>query len=262
MANYQTILYERNNWVALITLNRPERRNAITNAMLSELMQAFKNAQEDAAVRAILLTGAGKGFCAGQDLQDLPRDMGDNYIYEHLATRYNPLIALIRGIEKPIIAAINGIAAGAGASLALACDLRIMADDASLLQAFSNIGLIPDSGSTWFLVRQVGYSRAFELTIEGERIPASRCLELGLTNRVVAAESLLNEARSWAEKLARRATYAIGLTKRAMNKAMTSTLMDAMETEAQLQQLASESQDFVEGMKAFQEKRPPVFQGR
>jgi 2-(1,2-epoxy-1,2-dihydrophenyl)acetyl-CoA isomerase len=262
MSDYQVILYQVENGVATITLNRPDRLNAFTNELLAEISQALKSADRDNAVRAILVTGAGRGFCAGQDLDSLPGQISEHYIYDHLMEHYRPVIKLLRTIEKPILAAINGPAAGAGASLALACDLRIMAKDAYLLQAFNNVGLIPDAGSTWFLVRQVGYSRAFELAVEAERIPAERCLELGLANRVVEPEALMSEARAWAEKLAQRPTYAIGLTKRAMNRALTNTLLEAIEYEAHLQQLAAQSEDFTEGRQAFQEKRRAVFKGR
>jgi 2-(1,2-epoxy-1,2-dihydrophenyl)acetyl-CoA isomerase len=261
MSEYQTILYEVDRSVATLTLNRPERLNAFVNEMLAEITQALKSADRDSAVRAILITGAGRGFCAGQDLKSLADEVGDNQMYEHLMTHYRPMLKLLQDIEKPILAAINGPAAGAGASLALACDLRIMSKEAYFLQAFNNIGLVPDVGSTWFLVRQVGYSRAFELAVEAERIPAERCLALGLVNRVVEPEALLPEARAWAEKLAQR-PYATGLTKRALNRAMTSTLLEAVEYEAHLQQLAAESEDFAEGKQAFLEKRPAVFRGK
>jgi 2-(1,2-epoxy-1,2-dihydrophenyl)acetyl-CoA isomerase len=262
MAEYQTILYQVDQGVATITLNRPERLNAFTDQMLLEITQALKSADKDETVRVIVISGAGRGFCAGQDLNSLPETISEHQLYDHLMDHYRPMIKLVRTIEKPILAAINGPAAGAGASLALACDLKIMAKTAYLLQAFNNIGLIPDAGSTWFLVRQVGYSRAFELAVEADRIPAERCLELGLVNRIVEPDALLPEARAWAEKLAQRPTYAVGLTKRAMNRALTSTLMEAIEYEAHLQQLAAQSEDFAEGTKAFKEKRPAVFKGK
>jgi 2-(1,2-epoxy-1,2-dihydrophenyl)acetyl-CoA isomerase len=261
MTTYQTILYQTKNNVATLTLNRPERLNAFTDEMMLEIHDTLQRARDDSSIRAIVLTGAGRAFCAGQDISSF-QNLEDYDVEKHLLATYKPMIELMRAIEKPIIGAINGVAAGAGCSLALACDLRIMAEEASLLQAFSNIGLIPDAGSTWFLVRQVGYSRAFEIASEGERIPAQRCLELGLTNRVVKGDVLMVEAQAWAEKLAQRATFAIGLTKQAMNYAANSTLLEAIEFEARLQKRAAASQDFVEGVAAFKEKRKPLFEGR
>jgi 2-(1,2-epoxy-1,2-dihydrophenyl)acetyl-CoA isomerase len=262
MSDDNVLLYEAKEGVATLTLNRPERLNAFTDELLAALNKTLKEADRDSAVRVILITGAGRAFRAGQDVSNFGGERPPNGIYDHLIAQYRPVIKQLHTIEKPIIAVINGIAAGAGASLALACDLKIMSTKASLLQAFSNIALVPDSGATWYLVRQVGYSRAFEIAIEGEKIPAERCLELGLVNRLADPDALLAEAQAWAAKLAQRPTYALGLTKRAMNKAMTSTLLEAIEYEAHLQQLASESEDFAEGTAAFKEKREPVFKGR
>lgn len=262
MADYQTILYATDQNVATITINRPERRNAVTQEVLSELLRAFTRAGDDDTVRAIVLTGAGQGFCAGQDLSAFGGIASGEQVRRAVLDYYKPLITCMVTLPKPIIGAINGAAAGAGASLALACDLRIMAEDAVLMQAFSNIGLVPDAGSSWFLVRLVGYSRAFEIAIEGERISANRCLALGLTNRLTMPEQLLTEAQSWAQSLAHRPTLALGLTKQIMLQATQQTLDAIIELEAELQAKAVISHDHKEGVTAFMEKRKPVFQGR
>jgi 2-(1,2-epoxy-1,2-dihydrophenyl)acetyl-CoA isomerase len=263
MSDEKTVLYDVVNDVARITLNRPDLYNAFTEAMLSELGQALKTADRATEVRAVVISGAGRGFCAGADLSRFTNGpVSDNFVYDYLMTYYLPVIKAIRTMEKPVIGAVHGSAAGAGAALALACDLRVMADNANIALAFSNIGLVPDAGSTWFLVRQVGYSRAFEIAAEGEKIPAQRCLELGLANRLAQSEALLDEATAWAEKLAQRPTYALGLTKRAMNASLTNDLFAAIEYEAHMQQLAIVSLDHKEGVTAFVEKRAPVFRGR
>ncbi|NJN81386.1 MAG: enoyl-CoA hydratase [Caldilineaceae bacterium] len=262
MAEYTTIHVVHDTSIATIVLNRPEKRNALTIPMLQELAAAFAAIEGDPQVRAVVLAGAGKGFCAGQDLAIFEGSTTADDVRDAILKYYRPLITKMCELDKPIVGAINGVAAGAGASLALACDLRVMAEDASILQAFSNIGLVPDAGSTWFLARHLGYSRAFEIAVEGEKISAHRCLELGLTNRIVPAETLLESARAWAYSLAQRPTLAIGLTKRALMQAFTNTLEQSIALEAQLQREAIVSNDHREGVRAFSEKRTPRFSGQ
>ncbi len=259
--NYQTILYNAEEGVATVRLNRPDRRNALTSEMLSELHTAVVAAANDPAVRAIVLTGEGPTFCAGQDLSIFTGQLDGHAVREAIVKYYKPLIMAMVEIEKPIIGAINGGAAGAGASLALACDLRVMGDDSYILQAFSNIGLVPDAGSTWFMARLVGYSRALQLCIEAERIPAARCLEWGLCNRMVPAGELQSAAQAWARSLAQRPTLAIGWTKQALCAAMTTTLEASIHLEADLQAQAVQSADHREGVMAFMQKRAPQFRG-
>jgi len=261
---YETILSETVDGVLTLTLNRPDVLNAVTDAMLAELQSAFRDAERDAAVRCIVLTGAGRGFCAGQDLNmrggaaDAPRpSVGD-----HLREGYNPLVRRIRAIEKPVIAAVNGVAAGAGANLALACDIRIASEAASFVQAFVKIGLVPDSGGTLFLPMLVGYAKAAELAFTGDRIGAAECLRLGIVNQVVPADAFAETTRALATRLAALPTRAIGLTKRAFNRAMMPDLDAVLDYEADMQTLASRTQDNKEGVAAFLEKRPPRFTGQ
>jgi 2-(1,2-epoxy-1,2-dihydrophenyl)acetyl-CoA isomerase len=255
-------LYAQEDQVAQITLNRPERRNALNAQLNQDLLAAFGHARDDESVRAIVLTGSGRGFCAGADLSDFAQQPTAEQVYDGILTSYQPLMGLITTIEKPVIAAINGVAAGAGAALALACDLLVMAEDASLMMAFSNIGLVPDAGACWFLLRQVGYGRAYQIAIEGERISAASCLQFGLTNKVVAADQLLPEAQAWAAKLAKRPTLALGLTKHALNYAARHDLASTIEYEARLQKQTIPSHDHLEGVRAFAERRSPEFKGR
>lgn len=261
MTTYQTIQYFVENAVALISLNRPERRNALTAELLSELLQACETVRNDPAVRAVVLTGEGPTFCSGQDLSIFTGKIEGHVVRDAVIKLYKPLILTMVELEKPIVGAINGGAAGAGASLALACDLRIMAEDSYLLQAFSSIGLVPDAGSTWFMARQLGYSRALQLCIEAERIPAARCLELGLCNHVAPAAELRAEALAWAQKLAQRPTLAVGWTKQALAAAVTTTLEASIHLEAELQAQAVATQDHIEGVTAFLQKRAPQFKG-
>ncbi len=262
MANYQTIRYETDQNVAIITLNRPDRRNALTQEMLTELAAAIETTRGDDNVRAAILTGAGKGFCAGQDLGSFGGIPEPEEVRNSINTYYKPVIMGLCTLPKPVIGAINGAAAGAGASLALACDLRIIAQDAFIMEAFSNIGLVPDAGSSWFLVRQLGYSRAYQVAIEAARIPSGRCVDLGLANKMASAESLMAEALAWAHALAARPTLALGLTKQAMMQMPTVSLEEAIAIEADMQAQAIRSHDHREGVTAFMEKRPPAFQGK
>ena len=262
MSQFDTLLLDTQNNVATITLNRPERRNAMNTTLNQELTTAFTQVGEDETIRAVLITGAGKGFCAGADLTAFSQMPIPDEIYEAVVTSYQPMMAQLVMMKKPVVAAVNGVAAGAGMALALACDLRLMADDASLMMAYSNIAFVPDAGASWFLARLVGYSRAYELAIEGERIPADRCLALGLTNKVVPAASLRVEAQAWTERLAKRPTLALGLTKHTLHHALLNDLASTIEYEAQLQKQTAVSQDHREGVMAFIQKREPNFTGK
>jgi len=247
--------------VATLTMNRPERRNALHPSLDRDLRAAVDHVTDDAKIRAVVLTGAGDGFCAGADLSVLKDGPTPEELYEHLTTRYLPLVEALRACPKPVLAAVNGIAAGAGMALALACDLRTMAKDASMLMAFSQIGFVPDSGASYFLVRQVGYARAFELAAEAQPLPADRCVDLGLANRVYPAADLLAETKDRAHHLAQRPTTALALTKEALQHAQDHELKESIEFESELQMNALQTRDHREGLTAFLEKRAPEFTG-
>jgi len=246
--------------VATITLNRPDALNALTVPMKQALLAAFRRVERERAVRAVILTGAGRAFCSGQDLRERLEPEAAPLGVE-VRERYNPIVRAMRGLPKPIVAAINGVAAGAGASLAMACDIRIASDEASFALAFGRVGLVPDSGATWFLPRLVGATRAAELALLNDPVSAADAVRLGLIGRVVPAAELAAEARAVAARLAAGAPRAIALTKRALDAAWTHDLDAALEYEARLQDLAGRTNDHAEGMAAFMAKRRPRFTG-
>ncbi len=259
---FETCTLQLKNGVALVTLNRPERRNALNMPLLADLNAVFAQIAGDDAVRAVVLTGAGKGFCAGADLGDFQQTPTAEEVYQGIIENYNPLMNRIMSLPKPVITAVNGAAAGAGASLALAGDLRIMGESAFMMMAFSNIGLVPDGGACWFMIREMGYARAYQMAIEGGKVDAEQCVAWGLANKVVADDALLNEAVAWAEKLAQRPTLALGLTKQALNHAAMHDLASTIEFEARLQKQTIPSHDHMEGVTAFLQRRKPNFQGK
>jgi 2-(1,2-epoxy-1,2-dihydrophenyl)acetyl-CoA isomerase len=257
MAEVET---SRDGAVLAITLNRPDVLNAFNRAMHEGLAAALKDAH-DAEVRAVVVTGAGRAFCVGQDLTEF-RDAAEGDIAERLRAGYHPTIQAIRSLEKPVIAAVNGHAAGAGLSFAAACDLRIAAADALFIPAFINIGLIPDSGGTFFIARLLGASRAFEWMTSGRRLTATEAQEWGIVSEVVETERLSERAMELARELAAKPTRAIAMTKRLFDAASTNTLEEQLELEAQLQSAATKTEDFREGVSAFLEKRDAEFKGR
>ena len=259
-----SILLDIAEGVATVTLNRPERLNAFTGEMHGELRQAMATIKADASVRALLITGAGRGFCAGQDLSERMMspatarvDVGDS-----LGKNYNPLLKTLRALPMPVLCAVNGVAAGAGCNLALACDIVIAARSASFLQAFARIGLIPDAGGTYTLPRLVGTARAMAAAMLAEQISAERAEQWGLIWKCVDDDKLSDEARALARHFATQATKALGLMKRAIYASAANTFDQQLDLERDLQREAAHSEDFHEGVTAFKEKRPAKFTGR
>lgn len=252
------IKYEQHGAVAVITLFRPESMNAFDTELRAALVDAFARAHADDSVRVVVFTGEGRCFSAGADLKaGIERD-----VEEILQIEYRPVQEAIANIPKPVIAAVPGSAAGIGLSMALQCDLMIMADNAFLLSPFTTISLVPDGGLNWLLVRQLGYRRAFQLSVEAERIPADRCVELGLANKAVPAEQLQSAALEWAQRLAQRAPLSLAATKKVMRLAADSDWSAAYDLEAKLQGELLGSDDNKEGIQAFFEKRPAEFKGK
>jgi len=261
----QTIAVSTSDHICTITLNRPDVLNAFNDQLTTELGDALKSAERDANVRTIVVTGAGRAFSSGQDLGDLKEKYVPGYVPnlgDDLRRRYNPIIKRIRDMEKPIIAAVNGVAAGAGCSLAMACDLRIASDQASFIEVFINVGLIPDSGSTFMLPRLVGLGKAMELCCTGQKVDAAEALRLGLVNQVVPAAELAAATHKLASRLASLPGRAIALTKRLLNQSLQNDLDAQLEAEAYDQETAGKTADHYEGVAAFLEKRKPTFQGK
>ena len=261
---YETIIVEKKDQIARITLNRPQALNALNEKMGEELNAALKEVERDPETRCLVITGAGRAFSAGEDVSGLKeRYAGGAHpsLGDHLRKKYHPIILRIRNMEKPIIARINGIAAGSGASIALACDIRIASEEAGLKQAFIGVGLVPDSGSSYFLARTLGLGRALELIMTGRTVGAKEAEAFGLVNKTVAAADLDKTVDEMAERLSNGPTKALGLSKRVVNRASVLELSEALEYEAQNQDIAGKTKDHLEAVRAFLEKRQPRFSG-
>lgn len=257
---YKFIKYELENGVATVTLNRPEVYNAVNDGVTYELQDVFKKIGNDTEARVVVLTGEGKAFCSGQDLKAVMGEEKDSFM-NVLKKRYNPLIKLMRELPKPIVGRINGVTAGAGCSLALACDIIVADETAKFTEVFVNIGLVLDSGSSYFLPRVVGSTKAFELATMGSRFTGKEALEMGIANKAVPADQLDEAVKYYTDYYASAPTKAIGLMKKMQNKSGFSSLDQMLEYEALCQEIAGNSADYEEGVNAFLEKRKPKFKG-
>ncbi|MFY4777317.1 enoyl-CoA hydratase-related protein [Metabacillus sp. RGM 3146] len=256
---YGSIKFEQKNGIAWLTLNRPEKYNAFTEQMNEEITDALKITANDENIRCLVITGEGKAFSSGEDLSGIVEVTNHGEI---LRNRYNPMILALARLEKPVIAAVNGVAAGAGFSLALACDFRLSSEKASFIESFIHVGLVPDSGQFHFLPKIVGAAKALELAILGEKISAKEAKELGLVTKVIETENWSQEIEAFAGKLASMPTKAIGLIKRTLRESMSLNLEEILEKEAFAQRIAGLTKDHHEGVSAFLEKRDAVFQGK
>lgn len=261
MKTYQYLKYTVAQGVATITLNRPDVYNALNDEITYELQDALKTVAKDELARVVVLTGAGKAFCSGQDLKAASGDQKRSFL-QSLHKRYNPIVSAMRNLPKPIVCRLNGVAAGAGCSLALACDVIVAADEATLIEVFINIGLVPDSGSSYFLPRSVGMNKAFELCSMGNRVKAPEAVAMGLINKSVPSNELDTAVNVYTDYFATAPTKSIGLIKKMLNKSATSSLDEMLEYEAYCQEIAGTSADYQEGVTAFLEKRKPDFKGK
>jgi 2-(1,2-epoxy-1,2-dihydrophenyl)acetyl-CoA isomerase len=257
---YETVLTEDRDGVRTITLNRPDVLNAFDSRLAEELLDALTKAADAAEVRCVVLTGAGRAFCSGADLRG--HKPGETPLGQLVRSRYNRIVLRLRTMEKPVIAAVNGVAAGAGCNLALAADLRLASDRAAFIEVFTRVGLVPDSGGMWLLPRFVGVGRALEMMFFADPIDAAGAERLGLVNRVVPHDELMPRTLEWAARLAQGPTRAYGLIKRGVDRALALDLRGGLDYEAFLQEIAGRSDDHREGVAAFLEKRPPSYVGR
>lgn len=258
---YTFLKYEVTEGVATITLNRPDVYNALNDEITYELQDALKAVAKDEKVRVVVLTGEGKAFCSGQDLKAASGQQKRSFL-ESLHKRYNPIIRAMRNLPKPIVCRLNGVAAGAGCSIALACDVIVATEEAQLIEIFINIGLVPDSGSSFFLPRTVGMNKAFELCSMGNRLKATEAASIGLINKAVPVTELDATVKGYTDYYAKAPTKSIGLIKKMLNKAQTSSLDEMLDYEAYCQEIAGTSHDYKEGVQAFLEKRKPEFLGK
>lgn len=258
----QPILKTIDGNVATLTLNRPQAFNSFNREMALLFQVELQLCRDDKSIRAILITGEGKAFCAGQDLKEVTTPELNPGFKKILKEHYNPIIELIRNIEKPVVCAVNGVAAGAGANIALACDIVIASENASFIQAFSKIGLVPDSAGTFFLPRLIGFQKATALMMLGDKVSAKEAENLGMIYKALSAEDYLAEAQNTAQILSKMPTKALGMTKRLLNKSMTNNLTEQLALEGELQIEAAQSEDYAEGVDAFVNKRKPEFKGR
>jgi 2-(1,2-epoxy-1,2-dihydrophenyl)acetyl-CoA isomerase len=255
------ITADQNESILYITLNRPDKLNSFTDVMARQLQEKLKNTDENKEVRCVLLTGRGKAFCAGQDLPEVLEKGRNHALGDTVRSNYNPIIKTIRKLEKPVVCAVNGTAAGAGANIAFSCDLVLAAKEAVFVQAFSKIGLIPDSGGTFFLPRLIGLQRSNIIYLLDEKISAQKAVEIGLIYKAVKSDELMAETERICQKLACMPTKGFALYKRCINQSFNNTLEEQLELEAELQTKAGETRDYYEGVQAFLEKRNPEFHG-